>query len=262
MNSTANRLVHFNTALLLLCFCFSVVVNQPTVLAQNQKESSRRQIEIIEKIETAGGRVMQISSADPTREVSFYLAGEKIKDEQLKGLSAVENVIWLNLANTAITNDGLKHISDMKLTKLHLENTGIGDEGLMHLKEMKDLTYLNLYATSVTDKGLKHLAGLSKLKKVYVWQSKVTKAGMKELEKQIPGLKVVGESKLPVFVKKAEEKKPDAKPAANKKLGKRAKALNKREKALNEKEAALNKREEELKKKEQAFENRSKEKKK
>ena len=262
MKSTANRLGRCNTALLLLCFCFSIVVNQPTVRAQNQKESSRRQTEIIAKIETAGGRVMQISSADPTREVSFYLAGEKIKDEQLKGLDAVENVIWLNLANTAITNEGLKHITDMKLTKLHLEKTGIGDDGLVHLKEMKDLEYLNLYATSVTDKGLKHLAGLTKLKKVYVWQSKVTDAGMKELEKQISGLKVVGESKLPVFVKKVEEKKPDGKPAVNRKLAKRTKALNQREKALNEKEAELKKREEELKKKEQAFENRSKEKKK
>ena len=189
---------------------------------------------------------MQISSADSSREVSFYLAGEKIKDEQLKGLDTVQHVIWLNLANTAITNEGLKHISGMKLTKLHLEKTGIGDAGLAHLKEMKDLEYLNLYATSVTDKGLKHLAGLTKLKNVYVWQSKVTEAGMKELEKQIPGLKVVGESKLPVIVENTKEKNVE-----------RAKELDMKEKSLNEKEASLKKREEELKKKEQEFEKRS-----
>ena len=213
-------------------------MNQPTIHGQEKEVSSRREAEVVKRIEAAGGRVMPISSADPTREISFYLAGEKIKDEQLKDIGAVSDVIWLNLANTGVTNEGLKQIAGMKLKKLHLEKTSIGDAGLAHLKEMGDLEYLNLYATSVTDEGLKNLAGLSKLKHVYVWQSKVTDAGMKSLEKQIPGLKVVGESKLPVIKISMEEVK------------KREEAVKKKEQELKAKEKSLNEREEALQKKE------------
>lgn len=231
---------------LFIGFAICGAANPATVSAQ---ESSRREAEIIKKIEEAGGRVMRISSADASREVSFYLAGKKIADANLKDLDVVQNIIWLNLANTAVTDEGLESIAGLKLQKLHLEKTGIGDSGLMHLKEMKDLEYLNLYATKVTDEGLKQLAGLKKLRKVYVWQSKVTEAGMKSLEKQIPGLKVVGESKLPVFVKKEEKKA-----TKEEQLATREKKLKRKEKKLNEKEAALKKREEELKKKEQDLE--------
>lgn len=223
---------------LLICIGICAFVNPTTVLAQ---ESSRREAEIIKEIGKAGGRVMQISSADASREVSFYLAGKKIADANLKDINVVQNVIWLNLANTSVTDGGLKNIAGLKLQKLHLEKTGIGDSGLMHLKEMEDLTYLNLYATKVTDEGLKHLTGLKKLRKVYVWQSQVTENGMKSLEKQIPGLKVIGESKLPKATKEEQ-------------LASREKKLNQKEKQLNEKEASLKKREQELKKKAQAIE--------
>jgi len=253
------------TAIPLLFFCFSIsgTVNLPTLHGQ---ESSRREAEVIKKIEEAGGNVMQISSADESREVSFYLAGKKITDQHLKEIGVVQNVKWLNLANTAVTDEGLKQIAGLDLQKLHLEKTGIGDAALMQLKEMKNLEYLNLYATSVTDKGMKHLNGLTKLKKVYVWQSKVTEAGMKALEEQIPGVEVIGESKLPVFVEKKEEKKMEKKPAAKpvskeEQLATREKVLKQKEKSLNLKEAALKKREAELKKKEQELQKLSDDKK-
>ena len=195
---------------------------------------------------------MQISSADSTREVSFYLAGKKIEDQHLKDLGNVSDVIWLNLANTAVTDDGLKEIAGMKLQKLHLEKTGIGDSGLAHLKDMSDLEYLNLYGTTVTDAGLKHLEKLSKLKRLYVWQSKVTKEGMKSLEGKIPGLKVIGESKLPVSPppKKKEDAKAKEAKAKEAKLKSREQAVAKKEKELKEREAALQKREEAIEQKE------------
>jgi len=210
-------------------------------------------MEVIKKIEAAGGRVAQISSADSTREVSFYLAGKKVEDQHLKDLGVVKDVVWLNLANTGITNDGLKEIAGLKLQKLHLEKTGIGDAGLAHLKDMSELEYLNLYGTAVTDEGLKQLTKLSKLKRLYVWQSKVTKEGMKSLEKQIPGLQVVGESKLPVArpKKEKEDKKKAKKGASDGDLKAREKAVEKKEKELKDKEASLKQREEALKKKEQ-----------
>jgi hypothetical protein len=200
---------------LLLCFCAGVfgVVNPLTVLGQES--------EALKRIEAAGGRVQQISSADSTREASFYLAGKKITDEHLQDLGAVQDIVWLNLANTKVTNDGLKNIADMKLKRLHLEKTDVGDEGLAHLKGLVDLEYLNLYSTEVTDEGLKHLEKMTKLKRLYVWQSKVTEEGMKSLEQKIPGLKVVGECKLPVIAppKKEEPKKEEPKKEASEPSG-------------------------------------------
>ena len=230
-----------------LLFCCGVFlsVKSPTVLGQDKEESSRRETEVIKKIKANGGKIMQISSADSSREASFYLAGKKITDAHLKDLGAVRDVVWLNLANTAVSNDGLEKIAGLKLKKLHLEKTGIGDAGLVHLKEMVDLEYLNLYATAVTDEGLKHLTGLKKLKKVYVWQSKVTEAGMRELEKQIPGLKVVGESKLPVF-EEPKVSKEDQLKAREDAIAKKEQELKKKEKSLNEKVEAIKKKVQEL----------------
>lgn len=251
MNKYCIEVRIFALAVLFICFEVCGVVNSPTVFGQEKQESSRRESESIKAIEAAGGRVMQISSADSSREVSFYLAGKKIEDKHLKDIGAVRDVIWLNLANTGVTNEGLKQIAGLKLQKLHLEKTGVGDAGLAHLKDMTDLEYLNLYGTSVTDEGLKHLSKLSKLKRLYVWQSKVSKEGMKAFEKQMPGLKVIGESKLPVSPppKKKEDAKKD-KQAKEDQLKAREKALQKKEKELKDREAKVKEREESLNKKE------------
>ena len=121
-------------------------------------ESSRRQATVIASIEAAGGKVRKISAADNDREMSFYLSSSPIKDEHLKDVGVVQHVIWMNLAGTEITDEGLRYLADMPLQKLHLERTQIGDAGLVHLKTLQDLEYLNLYGTQVTDAGLIHLA--------------------------------------------------------------------------------------------------------
>lgn len=239
-----------------------VFANAQSSFAQEKEESSRREAEVMKRVEACGGRIMQISSADNSREVSFYLAGKNVKDEHLKDIVALKEVVWLNLANTGVTDAGLKEIVGLNLKKLHLEKTGVGDAGLMHLKDMKDLEYLNLYATSVTDAGLKHLEGLSNLKKLYVWQSKVTKEGMKALEGKIAGLKIIGESKLPVppppaKKKEAEKKKEAKKETPADKLKAREAAVQQKEKELKAKEEALKKREEALSKQEQELKDKA-----
>jgi len=181
---------------------------------QDQDKSTRRESGAITKVQSAGGRVHKISAADASREVSFYLAGDKVNDSHLSDLNAIAGVVWLNLANTKVTDDGLKNLAGMKLKKLHLEKTEIGDKGLAHLKDQVELEYLNLYGTRVTDAGLVHLHKMTKLKRLYVWQSKVTPEGMKKLEGAIEGLEVVGECKLPVIEKKPEKKPEEKKKAA------------------------------------------------
>ena len=201
-------------------------------IGQDEGQSSRRESEAIKNVENAGGRVHKISAADNSLELSFYLSSKPITNEQLKGVNAIGEVIWVNLAGTKVTDEGLKHLVGMPIKKLHLERTKIGDEGLKHVAELKDLKYLNVYDTKVSDAGLEYLKELKNLEKLFVWKSAVTEAGIKKLNESLPDLKIVGELKLePVVVEepkeeaaKAEGKKPEETkkdPKANKAEGKK-----------------------------------------
>jgi len=181
----------------------------PVVARQDKETSSRRESEAIKAVESAGGRVYRISAADTTREVSFNLVSVPVGDQQLKDVNVIGEVIWMNLAGTNVTNDGLKHLAGLPLKKLHLERTKIGDDGLKHLKSFKDLEYLNVYDTKVTDAGLEHLKELKNLRKLYVWKSSVTEAGMKKLNESLPELAIVGELKLePVVIEEPKKEEP------------------------------------------------------
>ncbi|MBV8881270.1 MAG: hypothetical protein JO332_14990 [Planctomycetaceae bacterium] len=176
----------------------------------------------LQKINALGGGAMPLAANTNLISVNFSLAGAKIDDAALESLKGVtEQLVWLNLANTSVTDAGLKSLAGFKnLRRLHLEKTGVGDEGLASVKSLAELTYLNLYSTKVTDKGLANLSGLKKLKNVYLWQTAVTDGGAAELAKAIPGLYInrgidppakVVEIAAPPAPEKKEEKKEEKK---------------------------------------------------
>ena len=144
----------------------------------------------LQKINALGGGAMPLAANTNLLSVNFSLAGSKIDDaalESLKGLSA--QLVWLNLANTAVTDAGLKTLAGLKnLRRLHLEKTAVGDDGIASIKDLAELQYVNLYGTKVTDKGLASLSGLKKLKNIYLWQTAVTDAGAAGLAKAISGI--------------------------------------------------------------------------
>ncbi|MEX1238950.1 MAG: c-type cytochrome domain-containing protein [Cyclobacteriaceae bacterium] len=113
-------------------------------------------------------------------------------DSIIKGFVKVsEQLTWLNLGGTSVTDEGLAAIGTFKfLTRLHLGNTQITDEGLEYLKELPYLEMLNIYGTRVSDEGIRHLSSLKNLKKLYVWKTQVTEEGALRLEKALPGLEV------------------------------------------------------------------------
>ncbi len=144
----------------------------------------------LQKINALGGGAMPLAANTNLVSVNFSLAGAKIDDAALESLKGVsEQLVWLNLANTSVTDAGMKSLAGFKnLRRLHLEKTSVGDEGLASLKTLGEITYLNLYATKITDKGLASLAGLKKLKNVYLWQTAVTDGGAADLAKAVPGI--------------------------------------------------------------------------
>jgi len=142
----------------------------------------------VAKLTALGVNVMPLAVNTNLLSVSFNLAHSTASEAELALLKPLaEQVVWLNLAGTPVTDAALKGLSALKrLQRLHLERTAIGDDGIAALKDLSELRFINLYATKVSDKGMVHLQGLKKLKNVYLWQSQVTAAGTAELAKALP----------------------------------------------------------------------------
>jgi serine/threonine protein kinase len=87
----------------------------------------------------------------------------------------------LALARGGVTDAGLAHLSDMKLTKLRT-NEAPGPEGLRHIAAITTLEFLELGRGSLTDEGLAILSELKALKTLMSDESQVTDAGLKVLE--------------------------------------------------------------------------------
>lgn len=147
---------------------------------------------LLAAVKEDGAIAMPLGLKTPLVRVNYQLVGDEITDEHLAKLPPLANqLVWLNLAGSKITDAGLAHIAKLpKLTKLHLENTAVSDEGLKHLANLEHLEYLNLYNTKVSDAGLSHLEGLGKLRNLYVWQSEVTQDGARALQAKLPEVEV------------------------------------------------------------------------
>ena len=123
------------------------------------------------------------------------------KDLQLL-LPLKDQLLWLNLGRTKITDEGIKTIAQLtSLTTLNLEYTEIGDNGLTNLLPLKNLTTLNLVGTKSGDEGFVRLAQLPALKKIFLYQTNVTPRSVGEVMASIPGLSIdTGRYLLPVLV--------------------------------------------------------------
>lgn len=125
----------------------------------------------------------------PVTSTSNYLAANfvtaKVKPENLKLLGRLKDqLIWLNLANTALDDEGIKTISGLSsLIRLHLNHTSITDQAIPHLKKLNNLQYINLVGTKITAAGVEQLKGLKALKNIYLYQSAVDKKDQERLKK-------------------------------------------------------------------------------
>jgi YHS domain-containing protein len=165
----------------------------------------------LDKLNQAGAVALPVAANTNVVSVNFSMAQSKANDAALEGLKPLAaQVVWLNLAGTAVTDAGLASLGALKnLQRLHLERTAVTDAGLAQLKGLADLRYLNLYGTKVTDAGLASLKGLSKLQSLYLWQTAVTDAGEKDLQAALPSLRINRGIEPPAKV--VEEPKPAAK---------------------------------------------------
>ncbi len=131
--------------------------------------------------ESLGLSITALSPAEPWLQCNASLAATNFGDAELARLSPLKNnLVWLDLAGTRVTDAGLASVAGMPyLKRLHLERTAVSDAALACLSGLRQLEYLNLYGTSVTDAGLEQLKPLGKLRQLYLWRTKVTPAGAK-----------------------------------------------------------------------------------
>ena len=159
----------------------------------------------IEALRKAGLIVNNLSLDQNLIEVSAVNA-PGFDDKQVDLLTAVsDQITWLKLGGTKITDAGMKAISKLKnLNKIHLEHTTVTDAGIVNLKDLPHLQYINLVDTKISDAGLRNIATIKNLKSVYVWNSAVTDSGVSQVGKEYPQLSIVNgfnETAAAAFVK-------------------------------------------------------------
>jgi uncharacterized membrane protein len=102
-----------------------------------------------------------------------------------------DNIVWLRLDNTAVTDDALAQIGKLKnLVRLNLSGTNVSAAGLSALQSLQNLEYINIVNTKVDDKALLILSKIPALKNIYCWNTLVTSSGVENFKKQRPGVRI------------------------------------------------------------------------
>ena len=153
-----------------------------------------RQVQAMSSIRMMGGFVAPISQESPWLDVNLSLIRPPVDDSQIQVLDGIrETVVWLNLGDTAITNEGIRQsVAGLdSLRRLRLDRTQITDEGVSALVDLRELEVLNLFGTQVGDGCLQTLEKLGSLRAVYLWDTQVTQEGLDRLRSARPALEVV-----------------------------------------------------------------------
>lgn len=114
----------------------------------------------------------------------------RLRDEDLKKLAPLPELVELNLSYTRITDQGLKSLELPKLERLYLAETKVTDKSLAWISKHQNLASLDLSGTNITDKELKTLGQLKKLSRLFLARTKLTGEAVKSLT-DLPELTVL-----------------------------------------------------------------------
>jgi len=122
---------------------------------------------------------------------TLLVNGPAYGDDDLRVLSQLRRLEYLNLAGCQITNTGLEHLRTLThLEELSLSNTPISDAGLEQIAQLPRLQSLNLDGTQITDAGLVHLRRMTTLTDLQISNTGVTDGAIDELRAVLPDLQV------------------------------------------------------------------------
>lgn len=70
-------------------------------------------------------------------------------------MNAFSNFHILSLSNSAITDEGLRTLSELRsIDELELVGTNVSDAGMLYIAQRKDMKQVNLRQTKVTGSGV------------------------------------------------------------------------------------------------------------
>lgn len=132
--------------------------------------------ESAEQLSKQGFIIKQIAKDINYLDIDYSVSRQALTNEALNQLLSIkEHVVWLNLANSQVSDQQLKMLAQFpNLLKLRLEKNPISDQGIEHLTQLNQLTYLNLYRTNITDNSLSTLATLPNLTQLYTGETQVS----------------------------------------------------------------------------------------
>src|SRR5262249_34369318 len=137
----------------------------------------------VQAIEERGGHV----SLDPEG-LGLYVSlfGEKFTDTDLKELKKelkkLKFLRTLDLRSSAITDEGLKELKEVKSLHTLTLGWGITDAGVKELKELKSLQTLIISQCRGNDGWLRDITELTNLQVLDFEAEGVTEAGIRELK--------------------------------------------------------------------------------
>ncbi len=133
-------------------------------------------VEVLQTLEVFGVQVVPVSANENYVKVSLlHVEDEALPTALSELILAKDQIVWLDLSNKPLDNEGLKVVSQLdRLTKLNLSGCNLSDDALLHLATLKNLQSLNLVNNKITEKGIAHLAGMPELKNLYLYGNMIT----------------------------------------------------------------------------------------
>ena len=170
-------------------------------LIQIQRRRIRQRKEIAalyRDLQKAADRLALVVEIDPETDSTLFAFSmrfppERVDDETLSRLASHgEAVSKLSLISSDITDDGLRHLSEMRnLRELILQKTAITGTGLAHLQSLPALEVLNLSHSTLNDSGAVHLLKMPSLKEVYVYNTAVSDSILDAVRMHLPETEIL-----------------------------------------------------------------------
>ena len=145
----------------------------------------------LQKVTTLGVNPMRLASENNYLMVSFT-GFQEVTDEQFNSLLQIKDqLVWLNLNNTRISDQQMEGISKLgNLRVLYLNNTHVTDAGISRLSALKELRWLSLVGTRVTDQSIPTFLKFQHLTNLFLYQTAVTQSGIRHVIEAHEDIKV------------------------------------------------------------------------
>ena len=126
-------------------------------------------------------RIQRDLKVNPRRKKASYKQIE-LNEKCLEYIGRMVDLEELNLSDSLLEGEWLKHIVHLPLRRLLLGGTKISDKSVPQLAKLSNLKELSLGDTEVSDQGIRELASLKKLDTLLLERSKITDNGVTFLE--------------------------------------------------------------------------------